>query len=461
MLATSSPRSSSDRKPLKKQKTDSTLLYLLLFAFCSAFFPRLLLLVKLPSLVSLYYLVIVPVIAIFILVKTRVRDRLQITIAKELLFALGIFFGVNIASAILNEAGFINAFLNFLFFTIHFLFLIALISLSLTKEQLQQLRNFIIFASFTNLLLALFQGVTIRSGNPDDVKGVFIGGGAGHVLGTSVSLTFGIFYLVTAKNVPLWFRGVVALATLVHMNMADAKQVMLFFMVAGVLFLLLKLKDISKVITYLIPTALFFYVFYWATQNIPALNAFNTWMRPEIYGPDGEATLLKTATFRIVPTFYHSPLNHLLGLGPGHTVGRLGGWMLDNYASLLTPLGSTTHPASAAVWKASSASYLGNQSSMFSPLFGWAGIWGDLGWLGLISFACIWFVVWHRLCVSDASKFLVLTPLVSGFIFTQMEEPGYMIYVAMIVGFWWHDHRLKIKESYQMTELSSFEDHRR
>jgi hypothetical protein len=452
MLVTTDSRGFDNQRSLPRTRVYTPLLILLLFAFSSAFFPRLLLLIKFPAIVSLLYLAIVPVATILILVKSKIKEQIQGAIAKELLIALFIFFLVNLSSAILNEAGLINACLSFLFFCIQFLFLIAMISLSLTLGKLQLIRNFIIFASFANLLISLAQGVANRTGNPDVVKGVFIEGGAGHVLGASVSLTFGVYYFVAAKKQPLWFRAVIAFATLIHMNMADAKQVMLFFMVAGVLSLLFKLKNISRAFPYLILMCVLFYMFYWATQNIPALDAFNTWMRPEIYGPDGEATLLKSAAFRIVPAFYHSPLNHLLGLGPGHTVGRLGGWMLEKYSDLLVPLGSTTHPASASVWKEVTASWLGDQSSMFSPLFGWAAIWGDLGWLGLISFVYIWVIVWRRLCFDDVSRFLVLTPLISGFIFTQMEEPGYMIYVIAIIGVRWQEfHYSRVGDNYRLS----------
>lgn len=430
----------------KKKKGLIPLTTLVLFSFSSAFFPRLLLLIKFPSIVTLLYLVIIPAVTVFVLGKTKVKSRVQINAIQQLFLALAIFFGVNLASALLNNAGIINACLNFLFFCEPFLFLAALIGLVITPERLEKIRTFIIFSSFTNLILALIQGVINRTGNPDYVKGVFIEGGAGHVLGASVSLTFGIYYFVAAQNRPLWFRGGVVLATLIHMNMADAKQALLVFLFAGVLLLFLKLKDIVQAIKYLSLAGIFGSIFYWATQNIPALDGFNTWMRPEIYGPQGEATLLKTATFRLVPTFYHSPLNSWLGLGPGHTVGRLGGWMLDKYADLLAPLGSTIHPASAAVWRAVGMSWLGDQSSMFSPLFGWAAIWGDLGWLGLISFLCIWFVVWHKLCFDDVSKFLMLTPLVFGLIFTQMEEPGYMIYLVAIIGLRWLE-RQNLKQS--------------
>jgi hypothetical protein len=438
----------------KKKKGLIPLTTLVLFSFSSAFFSRVLLLIKFPSIITLVYLVVIPAVTAFVLIKTRIKSRVQINAIQELFLALAIFFGINLASALLNNAGLINAFLNFLFFCEPFLFLAALIGLVITPERLEKIRIFIISSSFINLGMGLIQGIINRTGNPDYVKGVFIDGGAGHVLGASVSLTFGVYYFVAAQNRPLWFRAGVVLATLIHMNMADAKQALLVFLFAGVLLLILKLKNIVEAIKYFSLAGVFGSIFYWATQNIPALDGFNTWMRPEIYGPQGEATLLKTAAFRLVPTYFHSSLNPWLGLGPGHTVGRLGGWMLDKYADLLAPLGSTIHPASAAVWQAVGKSWLGDQSSMFSPLFGWAAIWGDLGWLGLFSFLYIWVVVWRRFCFDDVSKFLMLTPLVFGLIFTQMEEPGYMIYLVAIIGLRWLE-RQNLKQSFAQGQAHS------
>ena len=67
---------------------------------------------------------------------------------------------------------------------------------------------------------------------------------------------------------------------------------------------------------------------------------------------------------------------------------------------------------------------------MFSPLFGWAGIWGDLGWFGLGTYLYLGFIVWRNLCLDDFSRFLVLTVVVYGFFLTQMEEPGFMLTIA-------------------------------
>ncbi len=436
-----------DYPPPKKRKGYFQLSILVLFGFASAFFPRVLTLLKFPSIINLAHLGVIPWLCIFVLMKTKVKDRQQIAIIQELTIAVMIFFSVNVASALLNDAGLINACLNFLFFSEHFLIVIAIISLPLTPEKLLRFRAFIIFSSFTNTIFAYVQryvlNLHLRKGLEDNIKGVFIGGGAGHVVGASVALTFGVYYFSAAKKLPIWFRAAVAMATFWHMNMADAKQVVLVFGIAGIMLLLTKFQNIVQALQYMIGGTILGYAFFWGVNNIEAMEAFQTWMRPEIYGPEGEATLLKTATFRIVPTFYDSVLHPWLGLGPGHTVGRLGGWMLYQYDSLLSPLGSTKHPASIAIWQAVGASWLGDQSSMFSPLFGWAGIWGDLGWLGLISFLYIWWVVWRRLCFDDVSKFLALTPMVFGLIFTQMEEPGYMLYVASIIGLRWQEHHCK------------------
>ncbi|MGL5082235.1 MAG: hypothetical protein ACRC8A_12190 [Microcoleaceae cyanobacterium] len=427
----------------KKKKGYVQLLILVLFAFSSAFFPRILTLLKFPSIINLAHYGVVTWVCGFVLLKTRIRDRKQIVIVQELIVAIAIFLGVNIASALLNGAGLINAALNTLFLCEHFLLLLSIISLPLTPEKLAQFRAYIVLSSFTNTLFAYVQRYVfklhLRKGLKDNIKGVFIGGGAGHVVGASVALTFGIYYFSAAKNLPIWFRAIVALAMFWHMNLADAKQVLLVFGIAGILLLITKFESIVEALKYVICGVLLAIVFYWAVENIEAFSAFQTWLRPDMYGPEGEATLLKTAAFRIVPTFYESPLNPWLGLGPGHTVGRLGGWMVWQYDFLLKPLGSTTHPASVAVWGAVGESWLGDQSSMFSPLFGWAGIWGDLGWLGIASFLYIWFVVWRRICFDDVSKFLALTPIVFGLVFTQMEEPGYMLYLACILGLRWQE----------------------
>lgn len=432
-----------------KRKAYIQLSYLLIFGFCSAFYPRVLTLLKFPSTINLLHLGLIPCICIFIVLKTRTKNKSQIAISKAIILGLTILLGVMVSSALLNGAGIINIVVDFLLLGEPFMMLLAFVSIPMSATKINQIRRLLIYSGFINTLFAFVQryvlNLQVRRGLSDNIKGVFIAQGAGHVIGASVALTFAVFYFISAKNVPIWIRTSVVLATVWHMLLADAKQVLLSFLVAGVLLLLTKLKNAGEALKYLSAMVVIVVVIVWCIQNVPAFDAFNTWIRPEIYGPDGEATRLKLATFSIVPSYYHSFLNPWLGLGPGHTVGRLGGWMLREYQELLTPLGSTIHPASKAVWQATAASWLGNQSSLFSPLFGWAGIWGDLGFLGLGAYLYLWFLVWFYICSDDLSKFLVLSVFAFGLVFSQMEEPGYMLFVVSVIGLRWQENRSATK----------------
>lgn len=431
----------------KKNKAYLQLSHLLMIGFCFAFYPRVLTLLKFPSIVNLFHLGLIPYISLFTVLKTRTKSKSQIATSQALILGLAILFTVMVASALLNSAGVINIVVDFLLLGEPFMMLLAFVSIPMSLSRIEQFRNLLVYSGFINTLFAFVQRYVLnlhtRHGLSDNIKGVFIAQGAGHVIGASVALTFSLFYFTTAKTVPIWIRGCVVIATMWHMLLADAKQVLLSFGVGGVLLLLTKLKDIGAALKYLIVGIAIALILAWCVQNVPAFDAFNTWLRPEIYGPDGEATKLKLATFSIIPTYYHSFLNHWLGLGPGHTVGRLGGWMLREYQDLLAPLGSTVHPASRAVWMATAASWLGDQSSMFSPLFGWAGIWGDLGFLGLGAYLFLWLVVWCYVCSDDFSRFLVLCVFAFGLVFSQMEEPGYMLFVVSLIGLRWQENRFK------------------
>lgn len=416
-----------------------------LLGIASAFFARLPMALRIPSVINFLHFIVVPLACGSTLLNARSKDPKQLAISKKILIALFILLIVVFASALLNEAGVINAVLSFLLLSEPFIVILTIVSLPISKEKFEQFRSWIFRFAVINTVFAYIQKYTFHaeklSGLEDNIKGVFIGQGAGHVIGGSVALTFSIYYFVTARTKPLWLRVVVVLATLNHLIISDTKQVLLSFVGGYVLLYLINFKDPVKTVLYLTGGIVFIALFFWAIYNIDFLYPYTTWVRPEIYGPDGEATKLKFAAFRIVVGYFHSPLNWLLGLGPGHTVGRLGGWMFDSYWNLLQPLGATKHPASGDVWRAVGESWLGDQSSMFSPLFGWAGIWGDIGFLGLGVYLYLAFLVWQYIAVEDISKYLLLTVFVFGCIFSQLEEPGYMLFVASLIGLTWHKKR--------------------
>lgn len=438
--------------PAPKQKGYVTNSNLVLFGITTALFSRVLMPLKIPSPINFLHFVAVPFACGSVLLRSRSRDLKQIAISKQLIVGIFLLLVVTIASALVNDAGVINAVLDFLLLAEPFILILTIVCMPMSQEGFQRFRSWILRFAMINLLFAYVQKYVFRMdkliGLEDNVKGIFIGQGAGHVIGGSVALTFAIYYFVTAKAKPLWFRLVIVLACFNHIIISDTKQVLLSFIAGYVLLYLVNIKDIGKTLMYLTIGAVFLGAFYWAIYNIEALQPFTVWIRPEIYGPDGEATQLKMATFRIVPTYFESPIGWWLGLGPGHTVGRLGGWMLESYWSLLQPLGATMHPASKAIWQAVGDSWLGDQSSLFSPLFGWAGIWGDLGLLGLAAYFYLAFLVWWHVCVVDLSKYLMLTVLVFGLIFSQLEEPGYTLFVASMIGLGWHEHRFELQKKH-------------
>lgn len=420
---------------------------LILIAFATAFFARVLSGLGAPAVINFVHFLVIPLVCAYILAVARYKDQVQFNIAKAIVIGLGALLAVVAASALLNGAGLINAVLDFMLLSEPFILLLALISTSFSPSTLAVFRKNWLRFSLINLLFALCQIFVLRLGqqNADLVKGIFVGQGSGHVVGASVSMTFAVYYAVTAREQAVWMRIAILLAVLLHVLQSDAKQVLAVFLAALACFLLVKIGNFAKFLQYLLITILSVGVVILLANTV--FRALLIWMDLET---QQEGLTLKLIGFSIIPTFYQSPLNWLLGLGPGHTISRLGGWMVWEYQDLLGPLGLTTSRASVAVWSAVNDSWLGDRSSWFSPLFGWAGIWGDLGVLGLGVYGSLWWLVWQRLSLNDLARFFVLTVLCFGTILSQIEEPGYMLYMVGIIGLCWHEQR-------QSQTLSSYE----
>ena len=423
-----------DRQQRKRFIKSSTIV---LLAFATAFFARLIEALGLPAAVNFLHFATIPLACGIALAKARSKSQRQLTIVQEILLGLLIFFILMCASGLLNNAGLINVVLNYLMLTEPYLLLVAIACIPMSLKSTEKLHDWLVRFGFINLLFAFVQrfvlNLQLHDGLEDNIKGVFLHQGSGHVVGASVSLTFGTYYLFTAQKRPLWLRLLVFFATVIHVIISDAKQVLAVFLAALVLLFCTKLKDITEFLKYSVGAILAVSIAVWLANN-----GFLAWSVDMTL----EGMKLKLVGFSIIPSFYHSPLNPLLGLGPGHTIGRLGGWMLRDYWDLLSPLGATQFSVSEAVWTAVGASWFGDKSSMFSPFFGWAGIWGDLGLLGLGAYSYLAFLVWHRLCSDDLARFFLLTIFVFGLIFTQLEEPGYMLFMAILLGLQWQKCRL-------------------
>jgi hypothetical protein len=426
---------------------------IILAAFSTAFYSRIFCAVtRAPSALNFAHFLTIPVMLGVVLTTSRTKDQKQLTISWALIVGLIGLFGVTTASALLNDAGLINVIFHFLMLGEPFMLLLAIVCVPMPPDRLQRFRNWMIGSSFVNMALAFIQWPLLKAGKikaggldaTDGMAGVFFVSGAGNYVSATVSLYFGLYYLLFAKNAPLWLRLGTIAGAIVQLQLSDSKQVLFALFAGWGLLILTNMKDIRKAFMYVVGFAALIAAFYWCVENVDAFAAFKNYAGKQgAYGPDGEATRIKPIAFHLIPTFYHSSLNWLLGLGPGHTVGRLGGWLLKENWAIFGPLGATTHPASAAALTEYYNSWLALESTMFCPLFGWAGIWGDLGYLGLAIYLGLLAVVWHYICFDNFSKFLLLTVGVFGLIFTQMEEPGYMLYTFALLGLRWHEHHAK------------------
>jgi hypothetical protein len=418
---------------------------LVIFAFATAFFPRVLAGLGVPPAINFLHFIIVPLVCFYVLRQARFKDPKQWSIIKNILFGLFVLLALMLFSAIANNAGIINVFLDFMLLGEPFMLLLAVICISMSPESVETFKTRWLKFSLINLLFALCQILVLRlnNQNADLIKGVFVEQASGHVVGASVSMAFAVYYFATARNQPIWIRSAIGFATLFHIVKADAKQVLAVFILALIVLIFLKAGSFIQFLQYI-----FLVIIFAALIVLLANTVFRALLIWADFGVQIEGMQLKFSPLTILPTFYKSPLNWLIGLGPGHTIGRLGGWMVWEYKSLLGPLGLTTSKASVAVWSATNASWLGNKSSWFSPLFGWAGIWGDLGFAGLGTYLYLWWTVWKKVCVGDLSKFFTLTILVYGLIMTQIEEPGYMLYMTGIIALCWQTQQQRFSSPF-------------
>lgn len=430
---------------------------LILVAFATAFFPRLFSYFGAPSIIDFGHFITVPIIFFIAILTSRVIDRQRIRTVWELLVGILIFLTCMTASALLNQAGIVNLALQFTFFAEPFMFLAAIAAVPILGNRFKQFQYWLMSFALINLLLALAQSVLIPIGiypkkggtDQDAITGVFGGGGgsAGNYVSCTVSLYFAIYFLTSFKNIPLWLRILPLLGALYQIQISDSKQVFLALVLGWVILIMTKFEKPVKLFYYWAVAFTGAIVVGWVLTNLESefLTPYQNWTDRPIWGWDGLAAQTKFAIWHIAPSYYESHLNWFFGLGPGHTVTRLGGWVLNRGAlrTILLPLGATTHPISLDAWTVIEGTYLPQESTIFFPMFTWMGIWGDIGFVGVAAYVYLGFITWKRFCVDDFGKFLILSTASFGLILTQMEEPGHMLTVACLLALRWQEAQNK------------------
>jgi hypothetical protein len=446
---------------LKKEKkltwTNNT--NLIIFAFSTVFYSRIFCsITHAPSVLSHAHFAFIPLVVWITITTTPTKDPKQVKLVFSFLLGLFAFLTAILASAFWNHAGLINAIVSFAMLGEPLMFLVAIICIPMSVRSLQRIKNWLMWSVVINFVLAAAQKPLIDSGRlfaegfngTDGCGGVFFVSGAGNYISASVSFAFAIYFLVNEKKIALWIRIAALGAAFWQLLFSDSKQLILAYLVAWLLLIILSSTNIGQTLKLLISVILVGFVFFWCVQNLEAFSSFTAWARPELYKPDGEAWYAKFYSIRMISSQLHSPWGWLFGLGPGHTVSRLGAWFIKDYWSLFEPLGATTTPIGTDSLNFVANFWLTSGSSLFSPVFGWAGVLGDLGLLGLGSYLFLTYLVWHHFGLDTSLKITLLSILVLGFIFTQLEEPGYMLSIALIIGLAWQEKRLKLQQERQL-----------
>jgi hypothetical protein len=408
--------------------------YLAIAAFVMAMLPRLLTAAGAPALVNFLHFPVT--LGAVILVAPRMRSRM----AMAFLRAFYLLFFVAVASAFLNGAGLINAVLSFLLLVEPFLLLLLLTHRGLRRDQYDLFRRVVLLIASLHVAMAYYQyfGLGLTD---DHVKGVFLAQGAGHHVAGAVALTTSAYLLTSTVPRSSFLRIAAAVVCALVVFFSDAKQVTLVFL-ASLFPLAFRRARIGAVARRVGIAGLVCLAFLGAAQAfLPKLVHGAGWG-----SLDAVLTGLrhKYSVFLLLESKSPSPLHLLAGLGPGHTCGRLA-HLIPDYIAQLEPLGVTKSSVTAEVIRLRESNHLSSSrtgSSLWSPSFFWSGVFGDLGLAGLAGVAILWGLGWRYHAADPLARYLALNVLLFGLVYSWPEEPGYMMFVAALLGLRWQQRHL-------------------
>lgn len=390
----------------------------------AALFGRLASVWGIPGIVKFFHFAIAAMGVVFVL------PFVELSLIKKIFFGLIAFLCVIASSALLNGAGMINVFLDFLLLCEPFLLFLLLLNKPLARFPILVLRYSLILALLLHTVLAYIQFFTNGHQDPDLIKGIFLEQGAGHHVGGAVALSGAIYVYSKSTVFSQSIRLITAIFIAGVVVLSDSKQVVAVFIVSLATLLILKLDNLTQFLRYFaltVSTAIFagggaFYLFpgltYWADLSLIQ-----------------QGLEVKLGILSRIVSYYDSPFHWILGLGPGHTIGRLA-LILPDYFEQLKQLGATHSLITQESIAYQQSHWISNSvtgSSMWSPFFFWAGLWGDLGIIGTGLYLYLWLLVFRHVCLEDISRFLVITIVIFGGVFSWLEEPGYMLFVAGLI----------------------------
>jgi hypothetical protein len=267
----------------------------------------------------------------------------------------------------------------------------------------------------------------------DDVRGLFIGTGAGsHILG-------GVMAALPLYSIPLLLK-----------RRVSSRRKLAFFAMAIMGVLVAILSD-TKQLLFIMLVVLALYGLWIAIKSsigtpfkIAVLLAGFIVMTTAWSYLGGQINMDTISLgiewkFSVVSTIErltdYDLANLFLGFGAGQTVSKVA-MMIADYQPLFYQLGLTVAPSdlSATMWQMNQNYWVSNSvtgSSLYSQFFSWGGVFGDLGLFGLLALVGILLVVFSIPSVS--ARLLLIYYFLAGFLFIWLEEPAFTSTISLLI----------------------------
>ncbi|MCI0561318.1 MAG: hypothetical protein MN733_22760 [Nitrososphaera sp.] len=376
-----------------------------------------------PSIVNFAHLALAPWLVFLVLISHASGPAMQLFRGVLALLA------AIVLSAIANEAGPMNAILEFLILAEPFFFFMAILALPWKLESIRRFRWGLFLIALTHMCLSFLDWK--GQGIGDEIKGLFMEQGGGHHVAGAVALTAAVYFLRDNPINSFWVRIATSLGFAMVGIISDSKMVIAAFVAALILAGLFKLNSLVALSKYMFQSAVVLTACYFFVLSFSLLPHFQHKLTQMGIGMEH-----KWSVVRIITRSYESPINVVVGVGPGHTVSRVA-TMIPDYYDLLRPMGITTSPVTRVIMVKSVTHSLSNPytgSSVWALTFTWVSVWGDLGFLGLLIYLFIWLKVWRIACIDDRTRIMFLAAMILASAFTYLEEPGYVIYLVSLLG---------------------------
>lgn len=348
-----------------------------------------------------------------------------------ILFVITVFI-----SGFINGINLINSIIYILILLFPFYIKIFLEIIVLKPNINYILEKFLLIFFIINLILSYYQ--FIRFGIGDDVKGVFIGMGAGHHINGAVCL---LYSFLLFKSIYFSNKLLIFLNSLVVI-LSDSKQVILAIILGIIFYGIVNLLSLYNHKKLILKIKYFFFnfllIFFLSLLFLIIYNLDILYINISYINYD-YLFLGIVKKFQGLNYFNLDKLqSFLIGNGPGMTVSKLA-YMAnyeDTYFKLLNSLDYTFSKLSLSLldlqlsdWQ---TDFRSTGSSLFQMTFTIGGIIGDVGFIGLLTYFGFLrkIVIFNIFNYQNNLIFYICISL--GLIFSWLEEPNFMFIVILI-----------------------------